>query len=161
MLDAYAQALSHLIETSRLGVFLQNLKNEVPITQSLHLIGISIVVGSSAMIDLRLLGLMNRTEPAGEVMARFMPALWGGLGFVALSGLVMILTEPSRALPAGEFQRKMLALLAAVAVNILLRRLVPRHDAAWQPRAVPKALAVASLVLWGFIITEGRWIAYR
>jgi hypothetical protein len=161
MLDAYAWALSHRIETSRIGVFLQNLKNEVPITQSVHLIGISVVVASSAMIDLRLLGLMNRTEPARELVARFMPALWGALGCVALSGMVMIMTEPSRSLPAAEFQRKMLALCAAIGVNLLLQRLVPKHQNDWQPRAVPRALAAASLGLWAFIIVEGRWIAYR
>lgn len=49
--------LAAVIERSDLSRFLQNLPNELPITQSIHLIGICLLVGAAASNSLRLFGL--------------------------------------------------------------------------------------------------------
>lgn len=160
MLGEYGRILAHIIETSRLSIFLQNLKDEVEITQSIHLIAISLIMGSAVMIDMRLLGWMNRDQPARALLSRFMPALWVGVGLAACSGLVMILTEPSRSLPKLQFRLKMLCLIIAIVVSCVASRVVPRNQADWKPSPGAKWLATASLGLWALIIIFGRWIAY-
>jgi hypothetical protein len=155
-----ARSLSHWIETSSLSIFLQNLKNEVPITQSIHLLGICLIVGSSAMIDLRLLGLLNQDQPVTATMRRFIPALWTGVAVAAASGFVMVLTEPSRSLPAVQFQFKMVVLVFVVGFTIWLQRRAVANGDDGPVELSVQAVAAASLGMWAVMIAAGRWIAY-
>lgn len=160
MLSDYGRILARIIETSRPSIFLQNLKDEVEITQSMHLIAIALIMGSAVMINLRILGLMNRDQPVRSLLVRFMPSLWIGVCVAGFTGLVMIMTEPGRSLPALQFQLKMLALIVAIAATCLVQRLVPKDDDGWSPGASAKLLATVSLGAWALIIIAGRWIAY-
>ena len=142
----------------------QGIGGYVPAIQSLHIVAIAVVISSGAMVNLRLLGIMNRSLPIATLGARFSRPVWLGIGALALSGLALLLAEPERSLASQVFQLKMALLVVAMAVTLRLLRQVSRHGTQWDAAAaVPASVripALAALLLWAAIIFAGRWIAY-
>lgn len=149
------------IEKLQLHQVMVNVGWAVPLVQTIHILSIAVVFGSSLVLSLRALQL------AGGDLS---PAGWGvrlnnwigwALLVLLLTGALMICGEPGRSLLNGTFQIKMLLTFAAVVVFMLLARrmrLLDRVDG-MTPGNVrwPAALL---LLLWLAIITCGRWIAY-
>jgi uncharacterized membrane protein len=138
----------------------------IPTVQTVHILAISVVLASMAMFDLRLLGLVGRRHSVVSLSRRFMPWLWGSLLVLAISGSILIVGEPNRALGNVAFLLKMCMLAAAICLTlgfqIILRRdlrngsmdLAPRHS------RVARITGLLSLALWVGIAVAGRLIAY-
>ena len=67
-----------------------------PLIESTHVLTLTVFVGLTVMLDLRLLGLAMRQVPASEVIARLVP--WAKAGFVimAITGLLLFYAIPIR-----------------------------------------------------------------
>jgi len=128
---------------------------------TLHAIGMGFAAGLSATIDLRLLGLV-RAIPLRE-LRRFLPVLWGGFWLNAMSGVLLLIGYPTKALTNPLFYLK-LALIGAG--MLLLMRLTRRvfGDASGNvpPDTQPaiRRLATVSLACWVGAIFAGRLLAY-
>ena len=77
----------------------------IPTVQTVHILAISVVVASMAMFDVRLLGLAGKRHSVVSLSRRFFPWLWGALVVLALSGSILIIGEPKRALGNPAFER--------------------------------------------------------
>jgi hypothetical protein len=77
----------------------------------------------------------------------------------ALSGIVMLGTEPSRSLPSTPFHWKVVLLVAVAIGTRFFKRVVPEDDAA-PVGAGGRALAAGYLLALALIVAAGRWIAY-
>ena len=153
--------LCNWIVTTPVSIYLQNLKNMVPVVQTLHLVAIAAVFSSAAMIDLRVLRLISKDRPLQSIFSRFEPGIWMGLVGLLLTGLLLIIAEPARSLLALQFQVKMVLVLCGVAVTLVLRRAMKdRPDRDGSSPVSAQILAGTSLVIWMCIIFAGRWIAY-
>ena len=96
-----------------------------------------------------------------RVSARFVPVIWYALPVLLITGLLMIVGEPARALKNSTFQLKMLLVLGAITVTLAYQLLLRRDAAFWaQRRGATVLIAAASIALWVGIIFAGRWIAY-
>jgi hypothetical protein len=128
-----------------------------------HITGLAVLVGSIAMLDLRVLGI-GRALPV-RALARFLlPWTLGSLVIIVPSGLMMFSAHASDFIGNPAFLTK-LALLAVAAINaVLFHVLVYRGVSAWDTRTgapfAARAQAAISLALWVSIITCGRLIAY-
>jgi hypothetical protein len=133
--------------------------------QALHIMAVAMVGSSVLIIDLRLLGLAERSQTVAEVAHRFVPWLWGGLVVLTLSAIPLIIAEPQRDLINWTFQLKMamIALGVAITISFVLslhhtnRTLVERHD---NGNALTHTLAIFTLLLFVAIAVAGRWIGY-
>ena len=131
--------------------------------QTVHLIGIALLFGSIAVVDLRLLGL-SRTLSLQGLERHALP--WTGLGFVlaALSGGLLFSAHASDYLAKPVFGIK-LALIVIAGGNALAFHWLSNgpgdrlHPDAPQRRAA-RIAGASSLVLWVSIITCGRLLAY-
>jgi len=125
-----------------------------------HTIGLALVVGPNAAIDLRLLGVA-RDIPLPPLKSWF-KLMWLGLATNFTSGIFLVLAYPSKAFTNLDFYIKLALIGFAVWVLIRIKRQVfdksSMDDEAMLPRA--KTLAVWSLVLWTGVITAGRLLAY-
>lgn len=131
-----------------------------PIILAVHTIGLGLLAGINAAIDLRLLGLAARI-PLVE-FRRFLPWMWLGLWLNVISGLALLVAYPTKALTNPVFYFKLGLIAAALAILRSIRRISLGDDEA---PAIPrlrsaKNLAVASLVCWALTITAGRFLAY-
>jgi hypothetical protein len=122
-----------------------------------HTVGLGLLAGLNAALDLRLLGAA-RGIPA-HAFTRFLPVMWIGLWINVLSGIALLIAYPTKALTNPVFYLK----LALIAVALTILREILRHTAIADagPRGVKmKFLAVASLITWAATITAGRLLAY-
>ena len=120
----------------------------------------AMVVGVNVAIALRILGVAGRVPVS--VMARFTPVAYWGLAVVLISGGLLLVAYPTKALTNPVFYFKLLAVIAALFIARGWEKSLLRDAASDIIRLPKKAslLAMASLVLWTAAITSGRLLAY-
>ncbi len=134
-----------------------------------HAIGMAFAVGVNAAMALRLAGVAPGV-PMGE-MRRFVPVMWIGFWVNTVSGVLLLIGYPTKALTNPVFYLK----IALITIGMWLFTKMARHmfgDAPAatlsptlsrgqaDPRRSGRRLAVASLVCWAAAITAGRMLAY-
>ena len=134
----------------------------VPTVQSIHICAISVVIGSSLLVELRLAGVIATDEPVYTVVRRYLPWMWGALGLLLLTGVIMVIGEPERELGNRVFWIKMALVLGGVGLSLFFRRpfLNPSKAPPGFCERWAKPLAWVLLGLWVAVIFSGRWIAY-
>ena len=126
----------------------------------LHTIGMGIVVGINAGLDLRILGLAPALPLAP--LEKFFPLLWVGFWINAVTGVVLLIADATTKMTNPDFYVKMVFIALAVVNLRMLRTRVfqsPLVDKNPMPANV-KLLAVTSMVFWLGAITSGRLLAY-
>ncbi len=130
-----------------------------PTILTLHTVGLGIVVGTSAVVDLCLLGFAPRLR-LGALTSLFTLLAWG---FVvnAASGFILFIADATTKSVQPVFYAKLGLIALALWVTVLLRRTV-RADArgVGSVSGRDRGLAVVSLLLWAGAITAGRLMAY-
>jgi hypothetical protein len=135
-----------------------------PIIESIHVLSITILVGTIAILDFRLLGLVMKREPVSRIARQVLPWTWAGFAVMFVTGLLLSLAEAATNYYNLAFRIK-LVLLVLVGVNPLIFHLsvfrkVSTWDLAGSAPLRARAAAICSLVLWAGIIVAGRMIAY-
>ena len=120
---------------------------------TLHTLGLALVVGASAVLDLRLLGVAPRVPLAA--LRNISRPMWIGFAVNAVTGAVLF---AAAAVVKGT-QPIFYAKLALVASALLIDRSVRRRAFAVQARPA-RVLAIWSLLLWTGAIAAGRLMAY-
>ena len=126
-----------------------------------HTLGMSIVAGGAAMLDLMVLGFWPSDVPT-RPFERVFPVLWVGFVVNAITGTMMLIADATTKLTTLDFYIKMGLVFAGMFVLVRMRRQVFRDPKLDQ---VPfsggaKMLAWASLACWFGAITAGRLLAY-
>jgi hypothetical protein len=122
-----------------------------------HLLGLTLLLGSIAVLDLRLLGGGLKDQSVTEIALDTSPWTMIGLATVTLTGIVMAVAEANRLYGSGPFFIKMLLFALAVILTFTFHRKITRSE--------PTAAAafwggLASLVLWFGVGFAGRAIAF-
>jgi hypothetical protein len=133
-----------------------------PIMETLHFIGLCMLLGGLLVIDLRLLGY-NRLIPT-VASHDILPIVYTGLAINTLTGVLFFIGDPHRYFVNISFQIKMLLVVLA-GLNALWYqfKLSPRIDALPAGGALPGEARVAgalSLGLWFGVLILGRLIPY-
>jgi hypothetical protein len=151
------------IEMSVLGVALRESLWLYPIVEVVHLTGIALLVGSIAMLDLRLLGLSN-SLPVRRLASHILP--WTAASFVLIvpSGLAMFVAHAGEFIANPVFALKICLILAAGVNAAVFHAGVYRGASDWDVNRTPpvaaRLAAALSLLLWVSVIACGRLLAY-
>ena len=130
-----------------------------------HVLTISVFVGTAVMIDLRLLGKTMTRVPVSQVVARLLP--WSELGFamMVVTGTLLFYAAPLNRYENIFFRVKMGALVLAVLNVWWFRRTAYRRVHEWDLEPVPprrvRMVGALSLMLLALIIAAGRMMAYQ
>jgi len=155
------KSFAEWLSTTALSVFLQTHNSwAIPTIQSIHIVGIAIVLGSVLMIDLRILGWAGMDQTLRQTANRFGPWLAGALWLMLATGILMVIGEPARELITFSFWLKMFLVALGTAIAIIFQRAVRNHEEAVEKRGTVKLLAVLTFLGWAVIIVLGRLIAY-
>jgi len=155
------QEISQWLQSTSASEWIQRSLWVVPSIQTVHILGICVVMSSITMLTLRVFGMVGRTWPLSEVTQRLLPWVWVALLVLLLSGVVMILADPERELSNEVFWFKMLALVGAVLMTAMFQVVCARGTEFWDRRRVAAGVTAALwLVLWVGTAAAGRWIAY-
>ena len=133
-----------------------------PAFETLHYIGLALLIGSILLIDLRLLGFA-RSLPLPSMLG-LLPGVWAGFLINVLTGSLMFTYGATSFGTSRMFWLKM-ALMALAGINALVFTVAVARDgerwltAARTPAGI-RVVATVSLVLWLGVMTAGRWMAY-
>ncbi len=131
-----------------------------PMFLFMHTLGMSMIAGVSAVIDIALLGFWPKMPI--RPLEQLYPLMWGGFWINAVTGTVLTIADASTRLINPVFYIKMTFVFGGVALLVVIRRNVFRNPeldlAPLSARA--KGLAWASLACWLGAITAGRLLAY-
>jgi Ca2+/Na+ antiporter len=153
------------LSTTSPSVFIQNHNGWViPTIQSIHIVGIGVVLGSAFMIYLRILGWAGMDQTLRETTSRFAPWLTGGLWLMLATGILMVVGEPVRELVTFSFWLKMSLVAVITLIAVVFQRSLRRNERQWEEtlinRGSIKGLAILTFLIWACIIVLGRLIAY-
>ena len=130
----------------------------------IHVLTVSVFVGTAVMIDLRLLGRTMTHVPASQVIARLLPWSEAGFAVMVVTGTLLFYASPLARYENMFFRMKMAALVLALLNAWLFRRTQYRRVAEWDLDPVPprrvRMTGALSLALLAIIITTGRMMAY-
>jgi hypothetical protein len=145
---------------SRAVDVLRNSHYAIPVIQSFHLLGITLLLSSVVILNLRLLGL-GLTGIRLEVIARQVWS-WGtaGLLLAAISGFFVFLPDPARYAANTSFGVKMIVLPSAILFQYTVYRRAVQADAATLSGKRRVILPWLSLCLWFSVGWAGRAIAF-
>ena len=127
-----------------------------PFFLTLHAWGMGFLAGGNAAVDLRILGFAPRVPL--DAMRKFYPAMWFGFVINTISGILLLIGYPTKALTNPLFYVKLGCIAAGMVLMIRLRDRVVRPGDPGIPNA--KATAVLSLLMWTTAIVAGRLLAY-
>jgi len=133
-----------------------------PIINTLHIIGLGMLLGAMTVLDLRLLGWRKRVL-VSSLSQVTLPVAAGGLLIAVIAGVLLLIARPLDYIFNGLFQIKMGLLLLAL-VNVWWCVGSAGWRAALGDAVVNRSVRVSaalSLALWLAIIFAGRMVGYR
>jgi hypothetical protein len=143
-----------------LGAFVTSVTWVWPACETLHFIGLGLLFGVAALVDLRMLGVIRRVPFAA--LHRLLP--WGILGFGVnlITGMMFFVAAPDQYTQNVSFHWKVILMLLA-GVNVLyftifdeVWTLGPEDDAP----LTAKLMAACALVLVVGVIYAGRMLPF-
>jgi uncharacterized membrane protein len=143
-----------------LSMFVTGTKWMWPVCETLHFIGLSLLMGVVILVDLRMLGVMKNVS--FPVLHRLLP--WGILGFGinVLTGLLFFIGSPDQYVKSVPFQWKM-ALVLIAGANALYFTM---FDEVWVLKAgdeapmQAKVAAGSAVLLWVAIMWCGNMLPF-
>lgn len=133
-----------------------------PAAESIHFIGLSLLVGAIGVFDLRLLGVGRRIPIAA--LHKLVP--WGlaGYGITVFSGVPFLMTEPNQYIYNPAFQFKLLFMAVAgfnaLAFYLTAFRRTTAPGASDDAPPTAKLIAAVSLSMWILVIVCGRLLTF-
>ena len=155
------------LEASGLGQAMRQWLWLYPSVEIVHIVGIGLLFGSIAVLDLRLLGV-SRSLSARTLAKHVLP--WTAASFLLIvpSGFLMFSAHASEFIESPVFVVKMCLILAAGANAALFHTITFRTADVWdseEMRRLPpppsaRFAGALSLLLWISVIACGRLLAY-
>jgi hypothetical protein len=152
------------LEQTGLAITIRDSLLLFPLLEAVHVIGLALVFGTIAVIDLRLLGVASAQRSFSRMASDIMTWTWAAFAVTALTGVLMFITNAAVYFNNIYFRAKILLLVMA-ALNVLVFELTARrtvHQWDESPSAPPigRAVATVSLVVWVSVIFAGRMIGF-
>ncbi len=160
LLDVYLERLSD----TPLAIAISGGATLFPWLECFHVLAITLVVGTIAIVDLRLLGYPAHRKSARRLILELLPYTWAAFGFAAVTGVLLFSSYATGYAYNLHFQLK-LALILLAGLNMAVFHLtVYRQIAQWDEQHPPppaaRAAGAASLCLWIGVVFLGRWVAF-
>jgi hypothetical protein len=152
------QHLWQLSYQSKTIDILRNSKYAIPLIQSVHLLGLTILLGVTVILNLRLLGIGMTSFRLPALSAQLWNWARRGLFTMIVSGFFVFLPDPARYAANRSFQIKMLILIAAIIYQFTIFKRAVRHDPSENKHSA--LIAIFSLALWFGVGWAGRGIAF-
>lgn len=131
-----------------------------PAIATVHLFGLAIIGGAVLLVDLRLLGLGLRRQPADHVVRDAERWLVRGLFIAIPTGILLFMCFATKYYYLAFFWVKLAALVLVLAFTFSIRRRVAlAADGSVSP-AHSRIVALVSLALWTTVALGGRYIGF-
>jgi hypothetical protein len=151
------------VEGTTLATWLRSSAWGYPAMESLHLLGLALLIGSAVAFDVRLLGVASPLPV--HLVARFLlPIARIGFGMAVVSGAVLFIMQARTFAVMPIFFLKMGTIAIAVTNTLIFHQGIFASVGEWThavraPRQA-RVAAVVSLMCWTLALVCGRFLAY-
>jgi hypothetical protein len=160
------QRLEHFLETlgqSSISLWIAESTWAFPALEVVHIFAISMVFGTIAIIDLRLLGLASTRRSYSELARELLPWTWGAFFVSAACGSILILSRPAGYFENADFRLKFVCMGLAFANMLVFQLITSKSVAKWDRATPPVAAKVAgalSLLFWIGVVYFARMTGF-
>lgn len=157
-------SIAQKLSDSSIGTTIAESSWIFPALEVLHVIGLTIVIGTIAVVDLRLLNISSRHRSISKLTDETLPFTYTGFGLAVLTGILMFVSDAVTYSENPAFQLKLLLLIVA-GINIaIFHKLTYKNVVRWDLGVIPpwgaRIAGAISLISWILILLCGRWIAF-
>jgi hypothetical protein len=133
-----------------------------PMAETLHFFGLSLLLGSLLLIDMRMIGWFRKIDI--QAAHTLLPLVFLGFGINLTTGILFYIGDPQRYTINIAFQVKMLLVVLAGLNALLYYWKIDPVMHSWGPHddtpALAKVVGAASLIFWFGVLMAGRLIPY-
>jgi hypothetical protein len=114
----------------------------------LHYFCVFVMVGTTALVDLRVMGLAARRESVSQVADQLFPWMWVAFTIATISGFLEFAPTGASFAPDHIFQAKLVLVVLAIVFAIIVQRGIPGWSQLPEIPMSAKILAALSILLW-------------
>lgn len=135
-----------------------------PWIEAVHVLAITLVFGSIALVDLRLIGIRSLDRPISKISHELLPITWLAFAVAAITGAILF-TSNAVSYSQNFYFLSKLFLLALAGINMLIFQYIigcnlERWDHSQQLPLQARLAGLVSITLWTGVIICGRWIGF-
>jgi len=157
-------ALMQALYDSAIGTAIRESATLFPWIESAHVLMIAVVLGTIAIVDLRLIGVAAHRRGARQLIVDMLPFTWVAFVLAVVTGTLLFLSNATGYYESIPFRFKLLTIVIAGLNMGVFHLTAYRRIGEWDDRLpTPRAAKLAgfsSLTLWLVIVFLGRWIGY-
>ena len=150
------------LESSKLALWIGESLWGYPIALTCHAVGMAIMVGLVAVVDLRVAGFFKVVSM--DSIRKALTVAWWGFALNVASGFSLFSSQATYFITHKAFIVKLIAIILAAINAYMLQRMLRANSTSWDANGVAtgkaKMLAISSLLLWLTAVIAGRLIAY-
>ena len=162
--DGAGGGLMQMLYDSALGTAIRQSSTLFPWIECTHVLMITTVVGTIAIVDLRLMGFAAHRRSARQLTLDMLPFTWDAFLIAAITGALLFISNATGYYESTPFRLKLLAILVAGINMAIFHFTAYRKISDWGEHLPPPHAAriagFTSLTLWVGIVFLGRWIGY-
>ena len=147
------------LQNTPVAIFVAETLWAYPLLETLHTLGMAMLLGTLGLINLRVLGYKRALSLLGT--RDLLPVAWIGFTVNAASGLLLFTSDAVSFFSSNTFRVKItLIVLAGINAAILSRRIYATAGESYTEVASTRWIAGSSLVFWVVAVICGRIYAY-
>src|SRR5579864_8669688 len=139
-------------DSSWLGTTIRNSPVLFPVIEIYHLFALTVLLGTTIILSLRLFGVMFSSLPFPELAGNLKPWNLWSLAVMLVTGILLFTSEAVKCYGNDSFRAKMILLLTALLFRFAF---YPKLTRSWG-----KLAGGASLALWFSVGLAGRAIGF-
>jgi hypothetical protein len=152
-------ALFKWFDATPISVVIRDSTYIFPVVEVLHLFGLTLLLGTVTVVDMRMLGVGMRRQSIHEVASQLTPWSVGAAIVTIVSGILLFLSEAMKCYGNAAFPYKMWLLVGGIVLYFVTQRKITAANSKLSHGQM-KIIAILSLVLWYGVAIAGRAIAF-
>jgi uncharacterized membrane protein len=165
--EVNVQSITAFLETLQAwswAVFIHKTAWAFTTVEVVHVFAVSLVLGTIAIVDLRLLGFASTKRPVAELSRQVLPFTWAAFVLAVIAGSLLFTSRATEYFVNPVFWIKM-ALIAVAGINMMIFEFITVRDVQkWNldPTPPPRARLAGgiSIASWVLVIVFGRLIGF-
>lgn len=148
--------LLRTIEATGVATAIRENESFFPWIEALHVLAITLVVGSISIVDLRLVGLASRERSIAVLARDVLPWTWTAFALAVISGALLFSSNAFTYAHNAWFQAKF-AFLVLAGVNMSVFHLLVGSKVEGRGARIAGTI---SLLVWVCVVLCGRWTGF-
>jgi hypothetical protein len=161
------QTLTELMEwlqATSLAVYIHKTAWAFTTIELVHVVAISLVIGTIAIVDLRLLGFASTKRRFTDLAKAVLPTTWVTFVIAVAAGSLLFISQASAYFVSTSFRIK-IALIVLAGINMLIFEFITvRGVQQWDVEATPappaRLAGGISIACWILVVIFGRWTGF-